>query len=66
MSGRLESIAWYRLERCAVWVLAHSHAHITGEYRLSRVLHAVKHSEAYKRGAVVTTPRAWLSTSERN
>lgn len=43
-----ETRAWYRLERAAVWVLAHSHRHIAPGYRLRRV-----HSDALHKGNVV-------------
>lgn len=63
---RVKSAAWYRAERIALAILARSGRHVTGDTRLAHVLYAVKHSEAYKRGAVVTTPRAWVASSERN
>ena len=61
----LESRAWYRLERFALWTLARSGRHVDGEYRLSLLRRTIRHSEAWKKGAVVSV-RPWISTADRN
>ena len=58
---RLDSALWLWLERLAKAVLARSYQHVTLAAR-----HRVVHSEAYRKGAVVPSVRAWHSTADRN
>ena len=56
----LESRAWYRLERFALWTLARSGRHIAAGYRSQRL-----QKWAYQKGPVVRMP-SWYSTADRN
>jgi hypothetical protein len=44
----IESSAWYRLERLALWIMARSHQHITPGTRTRRI-----NSRAWRKGNVV-------------